>query len=57
MPHSRQLAVKLVKDPIHFNLTEWLRIKDPEQRAPHRVTLTDIVQHLQFSEGVVVWQD
>jgi hypothetical protein len=46
MPHDRQLAVKLICDVDNFDLEEWLRIRDPELRAPDRVTMTDIVQHL-----------
>ncbi len=46
MPHEAQLAVKLVADGKHFNLTEWLRIKDPELRAPERITFEDIAIYL-----------
>lgn len=46
MPHARQLAVKLINDPKHFCLASWLRIKDPELKAPERVTLEDVVAHV-----------
>lgn len=46
MPHAKQLAVKLVKDPDHFDLEQWLRLRDPALLAPERVTMDDIVQHL-----------
>lgn len=50
MPHARQLAVKLLKDAEHFDLSAWLKIKDPELRAPERVTLRDISQHLEMKD-------
>lgn len=43
MPAARQLAVKFLQDRLHFNLEEWLRIEDPELRAPHRVTQEEIL--------------
>lgn len=46
MPHAEQLAIKLVKDADHFDLDAWLRIKDPELRAPDRVTMDDVNAHL-----------
>lgn len=46
MPHAKQLAVKLCRDIDNFDLDEWLRIRDPELRAPERVTLQDVVQYL-----------
>jgi hypothetical protein len=42
MPHARQLAVKLVADPKHFDLQAWLRLKDPGLKAPNRVTASEI---------------
>jgi hypothetical protein len=47
MPHARQLAIKLVKDPEDFDLDEWLLIKDPTRQAPERVTWSDIAQYLE----------
>lgn len=46
--HARQLAAKLLRDPAHFDLTEWLRIRDPVLKASERVTLADIVQYLEL---------
>lgn len=46
MPAAQQLACKLVCDPTHFNLDEWLRVRDPELKAPERVTFSDIAQFL-----------
>ena len=48
MPHSQQLAIKLIRDPNYFDLKEWLRLKDPELKAPERVTLSEVVAHLAF---------
>jgi len=50
MVHCRQLAVKLLKDPEHFDLVAWLRIKDTELRAPTRVTMENIVQFLEMKD-------
>lgn len=52
-PHEKQLAAKLLADPEYFDLEEWLRIRDPELRAPERVTLRDIVRYLQINESVI----
>lgn len=46
MAHAPQLAYKLVTDPEHFNLNDWLRLRDPELKAPDRVTLADIALYL-----------
>jgi hypothetical protein len=46
MSHAEQLAVKWKKDKKHFNLEDWLRLRDPEMRAPTRVTLEDIGEYL-----------
>ena len=51
-PHEQQLACKLLCDPDHFDLEEWLRIRDPELRAPERVTLRDVVRYLRIDETV-----
>lgn len=48
MDHSKQLAVKLIKDFEHFNLMEWLRLRDPQLRAPERVTMDEILSHLRM---------
>lgn len=42
-----ELAVKLVRDPLHFDLDTWLRIGDAELRAPERVTMADIARYLE----------
>lgn len=42
MPHSDQLAVKMVADPENYNLEAWLRLKDPQLRAPNRVTQSEV---------------
>jgi len=46
MPHARQLAHKLLWDAEAFDLEAWLRIRDPELRAPRRVTLAEVVREL-----------
>lgn len=47
---AAQLALKLVRDPAHFDIQAWLRIRDPELRAPDRVTMAEIAEHLRFQE-------
>ena len=42
MSHAEQLAVKWVNDPDNFDLDTWLRLRDPELRAPTRVTMEDV---------------
>jgi len=42
MGHAEQLAYKLKADRDHFDLDSWLRLRDPELRAPHRVRMEDI---------------
>jgi hypothetical protein len=42
MPHAKQLALKFVRDRSHYDLQEWLRIKDPIGRAPDRVTQEEV---------------
>lgn len=46
MPHARQLAYKYIHDPDNFNLDRWLRLKDPELRAPDRVTEEEVLLHV-----------
>lgn len=48
--HAATLARKLVYDPDHFNLEDWLRLRDPELTAPERVTWSDIARHLRIKE-------
>lgn len=42
MPHAQQLAYKLIADPECFDLDAWLRLGDPELRAPNRVTMDEV---------------
>jgi hypothetical protein len=51
MDHPAQLSVKLLRDPDHFNLPEWLMLRDPELRAPLRVRMRDVVQYLRLIGG------
>jgi len=46
MPHARQLAYKYIHDPDNFNLERWLRLRDPELRAPNRVTEQEVMSHV-----------
>ena len=54
-PLTRQLALKLITDPNHFDLGEINRLLAPEgaQTIPQRFTLADIVGHL----GLIVKPD
>lgn len=47
MPHKTQLAYKLGEDPKDFDLEAWLRIRDPDLRAPRRVTMEEIREELE----------
>lgn len=42
MPHAQQLAYKQLRDLDNYNLTEWLRLRDPELLAPNRVTQQEV---------------
>jgi hypothetical protein len=53
MPHAKQLAVKLVRDPNHFELVTWLRLRDPELRAPERVTIADVAHWLTLGRNIL----
>ncbi len=46
MPHAKQLAYKYIHDILHYNLESWLRIKDPELRAPSRVTEDEVMEYV-----------
>ena len=46
MSHAEQLAVKWTNDPTEFNLETWLRLRDPDLRAPTRVTMEDVEECL-----------
>jgi len=42
MPHHEQLAFKSLYDAENYNREQWLRIRDPNLRAPNRVTQSEI---------------
>lgn len=42
MPHAEQLAVKMIADPASYDLDAWLRLRDPQLRAPNRVTQNEV---------------
>lgn len=42
MPHAKQLAYKQLSDPDHYDLEEWLMVKDLILRAPDRVTQAEV---------------
>ena len=44
MPHAQQLAYKKEYDPERFDLEQWLRLRDPELRAPNRVTTEEVAE-------------
>jgi hypothetical protein len=45
MPHARQLAYKIIYDTHNFEIEGWLKLKDPELKAPRRVELKEILTH------------
>lgn len=47
MSHAEQLAYKAVRDLQHYDLEAWLRLRDPELRAPQRVMWADIAEYLE----------
>jgi hypothetical protein len=49
---AKQLALKLARDFDRFDLCAWLRIKDPDLNAPDRVTIDDILPHLDIKGGI-----
>ena len=58
MPHAQQLDYKLIYDRVHYNLEQWLKIRDPDMRAPNRVTqeeVDDEVKHLK-AQGHPKWK-
>lgn len=46
MPHAKQLAYKQKWDPRHYDLEAWLRLRDPELKAPERVTQAEVDEFL-----------
>lgn len=49
MPHARQLAVKYMKDRLHYDLDAWLRLRDPALKAPNRVTQKEVDGWVKFA--------
>lgn len=47
MSHAAQLAVKLLLDEPNFCLDAWLRLRDPELKAPLRVTMGEVLECLE----------
>jgi len=47
MPHAKQLAYKQKHDPEHYDLEEWLRLRDPDLKAPDRVTQEEIDKEME----------
>lgn len=55
MPHPRQLAYKYIKDINNYDLESWLRLRDPELKAPNRVMEDEVmgaVKEIILSEEV-----
>jgi len=46
MPHAKQLAYKYIHDRDTFDLERWLRLRDPELKAPQRVTEQEVMSHV-----------
>lgn len=42
MAHAKQLAVKYLKDRVHYDLNAWLRLRDPRLVSPNRVTQDEV---------------
>lgn len=42
MPHAEQLAYKMFWDEDNYDLYAWLRLRDPELKAMHRVTFGEV---------------
>lgn len=42
LSHAVQLAVKLLRNPTAYDLQSWLKISDPDLRAPLRVTQKEV---------------
>jgi hypothetical protein len=47
MPHARQLAYKYMHDHESYDLQEWLKLRDPDLRAPNRVTQDEVDEWIQ----------
>ena len=48
MPHPRQLAYKFLNDTKYFEIEDWLKLRDPDLRAPKRVTITEILDEVKI---------
>ena len=46
MPHAKQLAYKYIHDILHYDLNAWLKVKDPELRAPNRVMEDEVMEYV-----------
>lgn len=51
MPHAKQLAYKYLHDEGDFDLDAWLLLRDPDLRAPGRVTMQEVYQELELIRG------
>jgi len=56
MPHHRQLAYKLLADPKNYDLDSWLKIRDPDLRAPIRVTQQEVDEAVEALNGELPWK-
>jgi hypothetical protein len=58
MPHAKQLAYKQLSDHRHYDLSLWLKIRDPDLRAPKRVTQEDVDAYLDSlgKDGHTPWK-
>ena len=48
MPLPRQLAYKFLNDTKYFEIEDWLKLRDPDLRAPNRVTITEILDEVKI---------
>lgn len=56
MPHHKQLAYKLLADPKNYDLDSWLKIRDPDLRAPIRVTQQEVDESVETLNGELPWK-
>jgi hypothetical protein len=42
MEPAKELAVKMLRDPEHYDIDRWLRVQDQWLRAPLRVTQSEV---------------
>lgn len=51
MTHAEQLAYKRVYDPENYDRIEWMKLKDPELKAPKRVEAWEVKEaHEKFQK-------